>query len=90
MAAGDFIAMGILLLCAVLSLLGAMKWLLRMAGGVLLGAFILVGLSLLADNPKFNEASQGLFRQGLVIPTVRYQVDSIGFFDKANHGKQHP
>ena len=90
MVTGDLIAIGILLFCAILSLLGALKWLLRIAGGLALGALILVGLSLLADNPKFNDASQGVFRQGVVIPCMRYQVRSIKLFDKATHDKQHP
>lgn len=90
MVTGDFIAMGVLLFCAVLSLLGALKWLLRIAGGVALGALVLMGLSLLADNPEFNDASQGVFRQGVVIPCMRYQVRSIKLFDKATYDEPHP
>jgi hypothetical protein len=87
MVAGDFIAVGILFSCAILSLLGAMKWLLRIAGGIVLGVLIIVGLSLLADHPGFNDASQGVFRQGIIIPSVRYQVNAIGLFGKATQAK---
>jgi hypothetical protein len=90
MVTGDFIAVGILLFCAVLSFLGALKWLLRIAGGLALGALILMGLSLLADNPEFNDASQGVFRQGVVMPCMRYQVRSIKLFNAATHDKQRP
>ena len=89
MVIGDLIAVGILLFCTISSLLGAMKWLLRIAGGIVFGALIPMGLSLLADNSKFNDVSQGVFRQGIVISCVRYQVSAIRLFDTGTHGKQH-
>jgi len=80
MATSDFIAISILIVCAVLGVLGTFKWLLRFAVGIILGLMILVCLGLLADNPKFDQASRGIFKGGVVIPCMRNQAYTIGEF----------
>ena len=73
----DIIAISIVLVCVLLSVSGALKWFLRIGAGMLLGILILVCLGFLADNPKFNEMSRGLFRGGTIIPCVKNQVVSV-------------
>ena len=80
MATSDLIAVGILIFCIVLSVLGTLKWLLRLIAGVVLGLMILACIGLLSGNPKFDKVSQGVFRGGVVIPCMRNQVRSIGEF----------
>ena len=80
MMTSDLIAIGILIFCIVLSLLGILKWLLRFCAGVVLGILILVCVGLLAENPKFNEVSRGAFRDGTVIPYIRNQIGAVGDF----------
>ena len=80
MITSDFIVIGILIFCIVLSLLGILKWLLRFCAGVVLGIIILVCVGLLAENPKFNEVSQGAFRDGIVITYIKNQIGAIGDF----------
>lgn len=80
MVTSDLIAIGIVVLCVVLGILGTFKWLLRFAAGMVLGLAILACLGLLAENPKFNEASRGIFTGGVVIPCMRNQVRSVGEF----------
>jgi len=78
MVMSDLIAIGILVICIVLGILGMLKWILRLVAGLILGVLILVGLGMLADNPKFNEASHGIFKDGVVIPCMRSQVRAVG------------
>jgi hypothetical protein len=80
MITSDLIAIGILILCIVLAMLGILKWLLRFCAGVALGLLVLSCIGLLADNPKFDQLSRGAFRGGKVIPCIRSQVHYVGEF----------
>lgn len=80
MATSDLIAIGILIFCIVLSVLGTLKWLLRFIAGVILGLMILACIGLLSDNPKFDKVSRGVFRGGVVIPCMKSQIQSVGEF----------
>lgn len=80
MMTSDLIAIGILVFCIALSMLGILKWLFRFFAGVVLGLLVLSCIGLLADNPKFDELSRGKFRGGKVIPCIRSQVQSVGEF----------
>ena len=80
MLTSDLIAIGILVLCIVLALCGVLRWLLRFFAGLALGLLILSCIGLLADNPKFDQVTQGKFSGGKVIPCVRSQVRTVGRF----------
>jgi len=80
MVTSDLVAIGIVVVCIVLGILGTFKWLLRFAAGMVLGLAILACLGLLAENPKFNDASRGIFKGGVVIPCMRNQVRYVGEF----------
>ncbi len=80
MITSDLIAVGILILCIVLSMVGVLKWLFRFCAGLALGLLVLSCIGLLADNPKFHELSRGAFSGGKVIPCIRSQVHSVGEF----------
>jgi len=84
MVTGDFIAIGILLVCIVLGVSGALKWLMRLVLGAALGLLILALIGLLVSNQRFNDISHGLFEQGVVIPYVRHQVGIAGHFMHEN------
>ena len=84
MVTGDFIAIGIVLVCIVLGVSGALKWLMRLALGAALGLLILALIGLLASNQRFNDMSHGLFKQGVVIPYIRHQVGIVGRFVHEN------
>lgn len=77
MASSDMIAISVLIVCVVLAIFGTLKWLFRLFGGLVLGALVLGIVALLSANPKFNEFSKGLFRNGVVIPCVRQQITSL-------------
>lgn len=78
MATSDFIAISILIICAILGVLGTLKWLFRFIVGIILGVMILVCLGFLTENAKFNQASRGIFKGGVVIPCMRNQAYTIG------------
>ena len=80
MFAGDFIAVGIVVLCILLAMFGVLKWMFRFLAGVVLGLLILSCIALLAGNPKFDQLSRGAFRNGKVIPFMRAQVTTVGEF----------
>ncbi len=80
MVIGDFIAIGIVLVCIFLGVSGALKWLMRLFLGAVLGLVILVLIGLLVPNQRFNDISGGLFRQGVVIPYIRHQAGVVGDF----------
>lgn len=80
MITSDLIAIGILILCIALAMVGILKWLFRFCAGVALGLLVLSCIGLLADNPKFDRLSKGAFRGGKVIPCIRSQVHSVGEF----------
>ncbi|NOR66282.1 MAG: hypothetical protein GQ528_02880 [Woeseiaceae bacterium] len=80
MLTSDLIAIGILVLCIVLTLFGVLKWMFRFFAGVALGLLILSCIGLLLDNPKFDQATKGKLSGGKVIPCVRSQVRTIGEF----------
>jgi hypothetical protein len=73
----DMVAISIIVVCIVLGLSGAFKWLLRLITGLLLGTAIVVCLGFLADNQAFDHASKGFFREGKLIPSVKSHVVSI-------------
>ncbi len=77
MASSDVIAVSVIIVCVILATLGTLKWLFRLFGGLVLGVLILGVVALLSANPKFNEVSKGLFRDGVVIPCVRQQITSL-------------
>ena len=77
MATSDYIAIGILLFCAMLGTFGMLKWLLRLAAGVVFGLAVLACIGLLAKNSTFDTATRGLFRGGVVIPCVQEQVQAV-------------
>jgi hypothetical protein len=77
MVLGDKIAIGILIFCVVLGALGTFKWLLHLFAGVVFGLLILVCVGLLADNPRFDKLSGGVFKHGVVIPYIRNQITII-------------
>ena len=76
----DFIAVGIVLFCVFLSMSGALKWLMRVFLGAALGLAVLALIGLMVSNPRFDDLSRGLFRQGRVIPYIRQQVGAVGDF----------
>jgi len=78
MATSDIIAVVVMISCVVLGVLGAFKWLARFLAGALLGFLILACISLLAERPKFDELSKGVFKQGVLIPCIRKQVSNLG------------
>jgi len=78
MATSDYIAVGILAVCALLGMLGALKWVLRFLTGVAVGLIVLACIGLLSENPEFDRASRGVFRGGVVIPCMRTQIHSVG------------
>lgn len=78
MALSDFIAVGIVLFCSLLGLIGALKWLMRLILGAAFGLAVLVLIGLLVPNESFDEVSHGIFRQGTVIPYVRQRVGAVG------------
>jgi hypothetical protein len=78
MATGDFIAVGIVLICVLLAMSGALKWFMRLFLGAALGLLILAFIGLLVPNQSFNDISHGLFRQGVVIPYIRQQIGVVG------------
>lgn len=78
MANSDYVAMGILLLCVRLSMLGALKWVLRFIAGAALGLVIIACIGLFSENPEFDRISRGLFRGGVIIPCVRSQIHIVG------------
>lgn len=80
MLTSDLIAIGILVLCIVLALVGVLKWLFRFFAGVAIGLLILSCIGLLLDNPKFDQVTQGKLSGGKVIPCVRSQIRTIGRF----------
>ena len=80
MLASDLIAVGILVVCILLAMLGVLKWLFRFLAGVALGLLILSCIALLAGNPKFDQVSRGAFRGGKVIPYLRAQVTTVAEF----------
>ena len=80
MATSDMIAIGILVLCTLLGVLGVFKWLLRLFAGLFVGALVLSCVALLVCNPKFDELSRGKFRGGVVIPYVRQNLSDVGDF----------
>ena len=82
----DFIAVGIVLFCVFLSMSGALKWLMRVLLGAALGLAVLAVIGLMVSNPRFDELSGGLFRQGRVIPYIRQQVGLVGDFMSQNSG----
>jgi len=77
MMTADIIAVSIVFLCLLLVLSGALKWLLRIGAGILLGVVILICLGFLADNPRFHELSKGFLKDGTIIHCVKSQVVSI-------------
>lgn len=85
MIASDLVAIGILVLCVALAMFGVLKWLFRFFAGVALGLLILSCVALLADNPKFDQLSRGVFSGGKVIPCIRSQVCCVGEFLAADN-----
>ena len=77
MAFSDVIANSVIVVCVVLGILGTFKWLVRLFAGALLGIVVLCVVALLSANPKFNELSKGLFREGVVVPCVRQQITML-------------
>lgn len=77
METGDFIAIGILLFCVILGILGQFKWLLQIITGMVVGLLVLGGISLLAENPKIDWLSRGVFKQGVILPYIRSQVNTV-------------
>jgi len=73
----DIIAIFIVVSCILLVVSGALKWFLRLTVGLVLGIGILICLGFLAENPKFNEMSKGLFQSGTIIPSVKNRLVSI-------------
>lgn len=78
MVTGDFIAIGIVLVCVFLAMSGALKWLMRLFLGAALGLLILALIGLLVPNQSFDAISHGLFREGVVIPYIRQQIGVVG------------
>jgi len=85
MLIGDKIAIGIFILCLILGVFGAFRWLMYLITGAVVGLLILVCIGLLVDNSTFDELSRGVFKQGIVIPYIRSQVKHIqDFFRHTN------
>lgn len=77
METSDLIAIGILLFFVILGLLGSFKWLVQLFVGLLVGLLVLVFVSVVAENPKFDFLSRGIFKQGVIVPFIRKQVDPV-------------
>jgi len=86
MLIGDKIAIGIFILCVILGVLGTFRWLMYLITGLIIGLLILACIGLLVDNPTFDELSQGVFKQSVVIPYIRSQVKY--FQDFFRHTKE--
>ena len=77
MASSDVIAISVIVVCVVLGILGTFKWLIRLFAGVMLGMLVLCVVAVLSANPKFNELSKGLFREGIVVPCMRQHITTL-------------
>jgi hypothetical protein len=85
MATSDIIAVVVMISCTILGILGTFKWLVRFLTGALLGFLILACVAVLAEKPKFDEYSSGVFRDGIVIPYVRRQISILGSLVSSEH-----
>jgi hypothetical protein len=90
MATSDYIAIGILLLCVLMSMLGALKWMLRFFAGAIVGMIVLGCIGLLSENPEFDRVSRGLFRDGIIVPCMRSQIHMVGKYIGGEDDVSHP
>jgi hypothetical protein len=77
MSLGDKISIGIVIFCVVLGALGAFRWFLHLFAGAVFGLLILVCIGLLVDNPRFDEVSRGIFKEGVVISYIKKQITVV-------------
>jgi hypothetical protein len=77
MVTGDMIALGVLVTCILLATCGLFKWLIKIAVGLVFGLFLLVCISILISNPVFDKLTNGVFKEGQIIPYLREQIEPI-------------
>lgn len=77
MAIGDMITIGIVIFFVILGLLGTFKWMLNILAGAVCGLIVIVGISLLVDNIQFDKLSNGIFKDGVIIPQIKQQIEPI-------------
>ncbi len=80
MVIGDKVVIGIFVFFVLLGALGALKWFVQVFTGAFVGLLVLICVAILANNPKFNLLTKGIFRQGVVIPYIEKQVSRIEDF----------
>ena len=77
MSTSDIIAIGILVVCNLLGMLGFFKCLSRFIAGFVVGMLILLCISAWVDHPVFDKYSQGLFKDGKVISLLKQQTSKL-------------
>ena len=78
MATSDIIAVGILVILAVLGAKGKLRWVTGLATGLLLACVLLAVVGLLGRLPWFSKVTGGYLDGGRLIPAVTNQATHVG------------
>ena len=78
MATSDIIAIGVLVILAILGAKGKLRWVTGTATGLLLACVLLAVVGLLGRLPWFSNATGDYLKGGTVIPAVTEQATHVG------------
>ena len=76
MSAGDYIAIGVLGLFALLGVMGSLRWLIQAAIGVAVGCLVLIALSRAQSVPALGRVG-ALLNDGHITPSLTRQMDIV-------------
>ena len=77
MSTSDIIAIGVLVVCILLGMLGFFKCLSRFISGFIVGMLILFCISAWADHPVFDKYSQSVFQGSKVFSFLKQQTSKL-------------